>query len=192
VGGGRGAGGRLGWARPLLLLLLLAASACQRTAETTPNGSALLRPWGEAPIAFVLADAAVFRGDSPLAGRLRLEVAETPRQHERGLMHRTALPVDAGMLFLLPSPMPAEAGFWMKNTRVPLDIAYLDAGGRIVALRSMEPCRARGARCPLYPPGHAYHHAVEVSRGWFAERGVGVGGRVAWRVRPTSTRESEP
>lgn len=67
----------------------------------------------------------------------------------------------------------------MYRTRFPLDIAYLDDSGRVVAIRRMEPCTSPVAEfCPTYPPGQPYTSALEVPRGYFEGRGIGVGDSV--------------
>jgi uncharacterized protein len=84
------------------------------------------------------------------------------------------MPEDAGMLFLFPAEH--SGGFWMKNTLIPLSIAFVDADGRIVRILDMEPCRADP--CPIYDPSVAYRSALEVNRGAFAEWGVVEGDRL--------------
>lgn len=105
------------------------------------------------------------------------EVVSTPAQRRTGLMHRTELGEDAGMLFLFPDPL--SGGFWMCNTRIPLAIAYLRDTGEgtfeVVAIRRMQPCPED--RCPVYEPGAAYDAALEVNPDWFDEAGVAVGSR---------------
>lgn len=112
---------------------------------------------------------------------LVVELAESEAQRAQGLMGRDSIPEDHGMLFLFDRPRdPDEGGFYMWRTRVPLDIAFLDASGRIVAIRSMEPCpNPYPARCPTYAPDVSYSAAIEVPAGWFARRGVAVGDRVS-------------
>ncbi|WP_346796185.1 DUF192 domain-containing protein [Halomonas sp. Bachu 37] len=108
--------------------------------------------------------------------RLSVEVAETPAQRQRGLMERDHLDVDSGMLFLYDRQQSGRQGFWMYRTRIPLDIAFIDSDGRIVAIEQMPPCESlRPAQCPSYEPGEAYHSALEVNAGYFAERGINVG-----------------
>jgi uncharacterized protein len=110
---------------------------------------------------------------------LHVELAETPDQRALGLMERNSLPADAGMLFTYNEPQPAEAGFWMFRTRIPLDIAFLDPEGSIVAIRAMEPCPSPDPRwCESYAPGVPYQYALEVNRGFFQQHGVGIGDRV--------------
>jgi uncharacterized protein len=110
---------------------------------------------------------------------LRVELAETPDQRALGLMERTSLPEDAGMLFTYDEPQPGQAGFWMFRTRIPLDIAFLDPEGTIVAIRTMEPCASPDPRwCESYAPGVPYQYALEVNQGFFERQGVGIGDRV--------------
>jgi uncharacterized membrane protein (UPF0127 family) len=110
---------------------------------------------------------------------LRVEIASSAEQRTMGLMERTVLPESAGMLFLYPSDQPATAGFWMFRTRIPLDIAFLDSSGAVVAIRSMVPCGAElAAGCPSYEPGVPYRAALEVNAGYFQRHGVAAGSRV--------------
>lgn len=114
---------------------------------------------------------------------LTVEVARSEAQRTQGLMERRTLSEDAGMIFLFEEPQGPEEGFWMFRTRIPLDIAYLDGEGRIVAIRQMEPCQSTYAQaCRAessgYAPGAPYSAALEVNRGWLEERSVGVGDRV--------------
>jgi uncharacterized membrane protein (UPF0127 family) len=102
---------------------------------------------------------------------LSVEIARTPEARAVGLMHRKALSADSGMVFLFDHP--TEGGFWMKDTLIPLSIAFWEAAGDIVAILDMEPCRA--GPCPLHSPGAPYVGAVEVNRGWFALHGIEVG-----------------
>jgi uncharacterized membrane protein (UPF0127 family) len=106
---------------------------------------------------------------------LSVEVAAEGRARSVGLMDRPRLPADVGMVFLYSDPH--GGGFWMKNTLIPLSIAFWDQGGRILKILDMTPCRADP--CPLYQPGVTYVGAVETNRGWFAAHGVGPGDRVA-------------
>ena len=105
------------------------------------------------------------------AVELAVEIADTPEERSRGLMGRESLPERAGMLFLYEED--TRGGFWMKDTRIPLSIAFLDAGGRILAILDMEPCPADP--CPVYRPDVAYRSALEVGRGAFARLGITVG-----------------
>lgn len=102
---------------------------------------------------------------STAAGALmvRAEVAATPGARARGLMGRSSVPPGTGMYFLFPKP--ARVGFWMKDTLVPLDIAFVRAG-RVTELASMVPCREE--RCPLTTPSEPFEAALEVAAGGLA------------------------
>jgi len=99
------------------------------------------------------------------------EVAQTPDQRALGLMFRFSLPADHGMLFVFPEPQPL--GFWMRNTYIPLSIAYIDADGRIVNVADMAP-RDESSN----PSNGPALYALEMRKGWFAEKGLGPGARV--------------
>ena len=99
---------------------------------------------------------------------IRAEVADNFSSRMQGLMRRTSLPQNGGMLFVFE-----EEGthcMWMKNTLIPLSVAFLDARGAIINIADMEPhseqshCAARPAR-----------YALEMAQGWFAQRGVRAG-----------------
>jgi uncharacterized membrane protein (UPF0127 family) len=103
--------------------------------------------------------------------KVRVEIAESPEAQQRGLMGRTELAPDAGMVFL--EPRPVRVGFWMKDTLIPLSIAFWGHDQRILAILDMAPCEQEP--CPTYDPGVAWTGAVEVNQGFFEDRGVEVG-----------------
>lgn len=100
--------------------------------------------------------------------RATVEVAASAAERRRGLMHRESLPQDHGMLFIFPEE--AMRTFWMKDTPLPLSIAFADSGGRIVRITDMEPLSTRPVSS-----GQPARYALEMSRGWFERRGVFVG-----------------
>jgi uncharacterized membrane protein (UPF0127 family) len=102
---------------------------------------------------------------------VHVEVANTAAERERGLMDRRELAADSGMAFVFPED--TTASFWMKDTLIPLSIAFYDDAGRIVRILDMQPCRADP--CPLYDPEVPYRGALEVNRGAFRSWGVRVG-----------------
>jgi uncharacterized protein len=113
----------------------------------------------------------------PAGGRpqtVRLEVAADPAARSRGLMGRRQVPAGTGMVFLYPADV-TEA-YWMKNTLVPLSIAFVAADGRVVSVAEMPPCTADP--CPSYAPAGPYRYAVELRAGAFRSAGVGEGARV--------------
>ncbi len=100
--------------------------------------------------------------------RIEAEVAATPESRQTGMMLRTSMPPHRGMLFVFP-----ELGkhcMWMRNTLLPLSVAFLDENGRIINFADMQPktednhCAARPAR-----------YALEMNLGWFRSRGVVAG-----------------
>jgi uncharacterized membrane protein (UPF0127 family) len=149
----------LRWVRPAAVLLLAAVLAgCVRTQQPEPPGP----PRGVLKIS----------GEGPRV-RVSVEIAETAEAKTRGLMGRTSLPENAGMVFLEEEPV--LSGFWMKDTLIPLSIAFWDEEGRIFNILDMEPCLED--TCPTYEPGGAWVGAVEVNQGFFEEHGVEVGDR---------------
>jgi uncharacterized membrane protein (UPF0127 family) len=109
---------------------------------------------------------------------LVVSVADSQAEQRQGLMGVEHLPDNEGMAFVYEEPV--EHSFWMKDTLIPLSIAFVDGSGRVVGLREMQPCRADP--CPTYGVGRPYVLAVEANRGWFENHGVGVGDRAELRV----------
>lgn len=103
-------------------------------------------------------------------------VAQTEEQREHGLMDRTSLPADDGMVFIFFEP--TQSGFWMKDTLIPLSIAFFDVDGKILKILDMKPCAPDASPCPIYDPGVSYMGALEVNRGAFERLGVGEGDTV--------------
>ena len=103
--------------------------------------------------------------------RLVAEVANTPDQRAVGLMHRFSLKPDHGMLFVFERSEPL--GFWMKNTYVALSIAFIDEGGRILNIEDMKPQTETS-----HPSKGPARFALEMRKGWFAERNIGPGAEV--------------
>jgi uncharacterized protein len=116
----------------------------------------------------------LLRGPGRPEVRVSLEVAADEPARERGLSKRTEVPAGTGMVFLFPTD--TTAAFWMKDTLVPLQIAFVAADGRVVSLNEMPPCRADP--CPVYAPAAAYRYAVELPSGAFTAAGVDVGDQV--------------
>ncbi len=111
--------------------------------------------------------------------RLLVELADTREERARGLMERDELGAFKGMWFRFERPQPAANGFWMFNTRIPLDIAFLDQSGEILTIHTMEPCLHRDPySCPVYRSDARYSNALEVNAGFFARHGVTPGSRV--------------
>ncbi len=103
--------------------------------------------------------------------RISAEVARTPDQRAIGLMHRKSMPTHAGMIFVFEQPEPLC--FWMKNTLIPLSIAFLQDDGTILNIEEMKPL-ALDSHCSLRP----VRFALEMNSGWFAKRGLKPGDRI--------------
>ena len=108
---------------------------------------------------------------------LRVEIADNDARREQGLMFRRRLAPKTGMAFVWRRDV--DGAFWMKNTLIPLSVAFYDARGRIVRLMDMAPCRAEP--CAVYDPKAAYRGALEVNRGAFRRWNVKVGDRIVVR-----------
>ena len=107
-------------------------------------------------------------------------MAAGPAERARGLMQRPTMAEDAGMLFVFPAD--TDGPFWMKDTLIPLSIAFIAADGTIVNVQDMQP-----QTTDLHAPGARYRYALEVNQGYFARAGVKTGDRVELPALPTAT-----
>lgn len=152
--------------RGALLCITLLIAACS-------SGSGAVEPSDSLAVV-----KACFTSDSgPVT--VDLEVAKTRRERQRGLMGREFLAPGTGMLFQYQKQRSANHGFWMYQTLIPLDIAYLDERGVIGNIRRMEPCASpSGADCPSYPAGVTFRSAVEVNAGFFEANNIRAGDKL--------------
>ena len=104
--------------------------------------------------------------------KVKVEIADTPAEQEKGLMNRKTLGEDRGMLFVFPDEQVRS--FWMKNTLIPLSIAYIDSEGRIIDLQEM---KALDDQPPHYVSAEPAQYALEANKGFFKKHGVKVGDR---------------
>lgn len=118
----------------------------------------------------------ISRGSTELA-QVAVRVADTPERRAHGLMEVPDLPAGVGMWFTYQEEH--RTSFWMEDTLIPLDIAFVDAEGVIVQILSMTPCEVED--CPTYQPVEVYRDALEVPAGWFDEIGVRPGDTVERR-----------
>ncbi len=107
--------------------------------------------------------------------RFSLEVTRTPQEQAMGLMYRTSLADDRGMLFSFVPPRPVS--FWMKNTKIPLDMVFLRNGEVKAIAANVPPCTAEP--CPSYGPQIPIDQVIELRGGRAAELGLKVGDRVS-------------
>jgi uncharacterized protein len=145
--------------RSVLVFVLLLAAACGSSQE--PNSSA--------PDSATLE----IRTDSGVRS-FDVEVADTTAERRTGLMGRERLSPFDGMAFVWTNPVLSS--FWMKDTLIPLSIAFWDEDGRIVSIIDMDPCRADP--CPTYGPDAPFVGAVEVAQGELERHDVDVGDTV--------------
>lgn len=118
-------------------------------------------------------DVTLTQGSSSIV--VRAEIAASPVERGEGLMGRRSVPPGTGMLFVFPSQV--HSGFYMKDTLVPLDIAFISEG-RVVEVRMMTPCKSNP--CPVTTPAFFYEHALEVAAGTFERAGISAGAAVTF------------
>src|SRR5690554_4276857 len=110
-----------------------------------------------------------------------LEVASDNAARQKGLMGRKELAENAGMLFQYQEQRPASYGYRMSKPPIPLDIADLDDQAIIASTPHTHPGPSqRRTDCPSYPAGEPIWNAVEMKAGYFADRGISSGDRLAW------------
>lgn len=102
-----------------------------------------------------------------------VEIADTPRTLERGLMGRKTLSDGTGMLFVFDRP--AHLSFWMKNTLVPLSVGFFDEEKALINTADMDPPPPGAASFPSYPSAAPAQYALEVPQGWFKRNRIKAG-----------------
>lgn len=118
--------------------------------------------------------------DNSAKGRARVELAITPAEQRRGLMYRESLRENHGMLFIYNAEIE-DLSYWMKNCRMNLSIAFLDAKGVIVKIHNVMKAPAPGTtdgELDHYEAGAPAKYAIEMKENWFAEKGIKEGDRV--------------
>ena len=103
---------------------------------------------------------------------IQAEVAATEAQRQQGLMFREKLGPNAGMVFLFGQP--AQVCMWMKNTPLPLSVAFIDEHGKILNIEDMQP-QTTNSHCATGPAAYA----LEMNKGWFAQKNIKPGSTVA-------------
>lgn len=110
-----------------------------------------------------------------------LEIANNDESRQRGLMRRDSMPDDHGMIFVFPEE--EEQSFWMKNTRIPLDIIYIAANGYVVSIKDLKPYDTRGVSSE-----RPAKYAIELNAGAATDAGVQVGDEL---TIPAAARETD-
>ena len=148
--------------KPTCALLALALFGCPAVGADTPEPRAADHPVSERhpPTGYAWV---IFGADTVVA-----EVASTTDERAQGLMYRDEVPDGTGMLFVFPDSRVRS--FWMANTYVALDIAYMDPSFRVVDILAMEPLVTES-----YPSKAPAMFGLEVRQGWFAEQGIAIG-----------------
>ena|SRR5919112_3279205 len=165
--------------RALLFILLLLIASCGGGENSTPEeeGPATTAPaqtTTEGTQNTTLASAPdesttiTITGTNGERTEVEVEIADDATEQRRGLMERTELAENAGMLFAFNREGPRS--FWMRNTLIPLSIAYIASDGRIVDIQDMQPLDDTS-----HPSAEPAQYALEVNQGFFAERGIEVG-----------------
>jgi uncharacterized protein len=141
--------------RPIILKLLVAAITFMALVACHAN-----EPWVEVK-----------------GKRFYVEIADTDETRARGLMFRDELADNRGMLFIFRQEAPRS--FWMRNTRIPLDIIYLDRELKVVSIvHNARPCRNRSGRCPSYPSEGPAMYVLETNAGQAQALGLEKGDRL--------------
>lgn len=141
-------------ARPRLAALAVCASASLASAQTVKQA-------GDFPV--VQLNAGMYL--------IKAEVAANEADREQGLMYRRQLAPNAGMLFVFDDV--AGHCFWMKNTKIPLSIAFIADDGTVTDIDEMQ-AETENNHCPT----RAVRYALEMNRGWFTQHGVQRGSRI--------------
>lgn len=111
--------------------------------------------------------------------KIMIEIADSPEERQQGLMFRTSLSEDQGMLFIFDQPSPAA--FWMKKTLIPLDIVFIDENKQIADIQTAQPCTTDP--CPIYKPSQPVLYVLEVNAGFAEKNRIKVGDKVEIKLR---------
>ena len=142
------------------MTVVLVGATCSRPRTKPPEGTILL---------------------SVSSQRLYVEVVANETGREQGLMFRREMGANAGMLFVFPQSEPLS--FWMRNTYIPLSIAFLDHQKRIINIEDMAPLDEQGRGRSAAPA----RYALEVNQGWFKKHGIKAGDKCDFEL-PAGTR----
>ncbi len=159
----------------IVALMPTSTAAPTATALPTPSATPTPIPLDEGFLLITVAKDATALRQMWLNGHVfELEIAATPAERGRGLMHRESLPEDTGMLFVFSSENTLS--FWMKNTLIPLDILYIDSTGVVVDIQTMIPQPgAPNSELRTYPSAAPAQYALEINAGFAETLGFEVG-----------------
>jgi uncharacterized protein len=168
----------------LYTLVVALVAACGGGASSTPTPSPLPTGQDGAPLTRL-----TFVNKDGSEVDLLVETVDTPEERSVGLMHRESMPENQGMLFIFEQE--GKYTFYMRNTLVPLSIAFIEGEGAIVEIEDMQPLDDK----TLHSPDEEYLYAIEANQGWFSRNGIAAGSEVRIaRTTPINTPEatSEP
>lgn len=104
--------------------------------------------------------------------KINVEIADNDRERQRGLMFRESLDENSGMLFIFDKEQ--QVSFWMKNTKIPLDMIFVSANGTIVEIKeNVQPCLLD--TCPIYPSQYPVKYVIEVNAGFSRKNNIQIG-----------------
>lgn len=152
-----------GWRFLAAALMMLGATSCD-----TPPDSRSLPPGALGPLPAVT----FHLGGVPV----EVEIASAPAELQQGLMYRESMPENHGMLFVYHEPLFMR--FWMKNTRIPLAIAFIREDGIISNIEEMAPEPGPLDPVRFYSSRHRCLFALEMNAGWFQKHGIQAGDRI--------------
>lgn len=141
------------------------------TGVAGPTSTETAGPSETSPAAFPVGTA-VFTTAAGELVELEVEIADDGAERAQGLSSRESLPENSGMVFIYAEDH--LGAFWMKDTYVPLSIAFVAADGTIIDIQDMEPLTE-----DLHRPPDVYRNAIEANQGWFERNGISVGDTVA-------------
>ncbi len=159
------------WAWVAVVGLLLAAGCSGGSSDSAPPTSPVVPVAPVAPEGFTAVTLLVTRPDGSVV-EWCVWLADDGNERARGLMEVTDAGLGGrdGMAFVWPADV--QASFFMRNTRLPLSIAFVDADGAVVSTSDMDPCPDDVVDCPLYGAAGPYRWALEVPQGALAELGI--------------------
>lgn len=154
-------------------VFVLGLTSCRGTADGGNGGEAKLSTPTPSSTAAPSSPGFATRKISVGSREVVVEVADTDARRERGLMFRQSLGENDGMLFVFDDE--AIRRFWMKNTRIPLSIAFINARREIIDIQDMNPAAAEDVSPPFYTSRGPAQYALEMNLGWFVRHNVRVG-----------------
>lgn len=163
---------RFTWGVLAIFLISVLLSSCGSDTPTTNSNTATTPTPGQVKLTTVPATITTNAGQNI---QMVVEIARTAQEQETGLMNRASVPDGTGMLFVFSQP--GNVNFWMKDTKIPLSIAFIDSNGKILDVQDMQ-----AESEELHSPGQNYQYALEVGLGWFGKVKVKAGDIIKFQL----------